>query len=221
MVSPACRVDFLDPVTVKGLSTRVDGTSVATSHRWAVRVIGRPVAPLSMAPPPATDADGRTPRVRPHPPGGRHRRAAAGAPQGRPRVGRTATVLVVAGVAAAVALTPLATASATMPVPQPTVKLPATAEALAPYVPQDSCDPVAKPGVIAFRALMLATYKRGTDGGIVRACDDGGTSEHKEGRAWDWMLDVHDAGDAAVASGVLQFLLAPGPHQGTLSPVPA
>ena len=59
---------------------------------------------------------------------------------------------------------------------------------------------------------MLATYKRGTDGGIVRACDEGGTSEHKEGRAWDWMLDVHNPQDAAVASAVLQFLLAPGPH---------
>jgi peptidoglycan hydrolase-like protein with peptidoglycan-binding domain len=121
-------------------------------------------------------------------------------------------VLVVAGVAAAVALTPLATASSPLPVPKPVVKLPATAEALAPYVPQDSCDPVAKPGVVAFRALMLATYKRGTDGGIVRGCDVGATSEHKEGRAWDWMLDVHDQRDAAVASAVLQFLLSPGPH---------
>ena len=114
--------------------------------------------------------------------------------------------------AAAVALTPLATAAAKPPVPKPTVTLPAAAEALAPYTPQDSCDPVAKPGVVAFRALMLSTYRRGTDGGIVRACADGGVSEHKEGRAWDWMLNLHDPRDAAVASAVLQFLLAPGPH---------
>ena len=39
---------------------------------------------------------------------------------------------------------------------------------------------------------MLATYHRGSDGGIVRACAIGAPSEHKEGRAWDWMLDVRD-----------------------------
>jgi peptidoglycan hydrolase-like protein with peptidoglycan-binding domain len=150
--------------------------------------------------------------VRRHPLRGRHRNAPAGRPQGRPRVARTAALLVGVGTLAAVALTPLATAAAKTPVPQPAVTLPVTAEALAPYTPQDSCDPVAKPGVVAFRALMLATYKRGTDGGITRPCGEGGTSEHKEGRAWDWMLDVHNAQDAAVAGAVLQFLLAPGPH---------
>jgi peptidoglycan hydrolase-like protein with peptidoglycan-binding domain len=71
---------------------------------------------------------------------------------------------------------------------------------------------VAKPGVLAFRALLLATYRRGTDGGITRPCSDGGLSEHKEGRAWDWMLDVHEPRDAAVANAVLVWLLSPGPH---------
>ena len=121
-------------------------------------------------------------------------------------------MLLATAAVAAIALTPLATASSALPVPRAAVRLPATAEALAPYVPQDSCNPVAKPGVVAFRTLMLATYKRGSDGGIVRACADGATSEHKEGRAWDWMLDVRNPQDAAVASAVLQFLLAAGPH---------
>ncbi len=137
-----------------------------------------------------------------------------GPPQGRPRIGRTAGLLLTAGAAAALALSPLATASSTKAsgVPQAVVKLPPTAEALSPYLPQVSCDPVAKPGVVAFRALMLATYKRGTDGGITRACSDGGVSEHKEGRAWDWMLNVRDANDRAVAMSALGWLLAAGPH---------
>ena len=74
--------------------------------------------------------------------------------------------------------------------PKARVHLPRAAEGLSPYMPQVSCDPVAKPGVVAFRTLMLATYKRGTDGGIVRACDEGGVSEHTEARAWEWVLDV-------------------------------
>ncbi len=150
---------------------------------------------------------------------GRHRKVAIpargqpGSPQGRPRPGRAAGLLLLAAATAAVALSPLATASSKpLAVPQASVKLPPTAEALTPYLPQVSCDPVAKPGVVAFRTLMLATYRRGSDGGIVRACADGGVSEHKEGRAWDWMLNVHDSADLAVANSVLVWLLSPGPH---------
>ena len=63
-------------------------------------------------------------------------------------------------------------------------------EALASYAPQTSCDPKARPGVEAFRDLLLATFPCTRNGGIVRECSVGGTSEHKEGRAIDWMVDV-------------------------------
>lgn len=52
--------------------------------------------------------------------------------------------------------------------------------------PQHKCSTSAKPGVEAFRDFVLAAYPCTLDWGIVRACWQGGTSEHKEGRAWDW-----------------------------------
>ena len=57
---------------------------------------------------------------------------------------------------------------------------------LAPYRPQTTCSPSAKPGVVGFRNLVLAAYPATASWGISRACSIGGTSEHKEGRAWDW-----------------------------------
>ncbi len=58
----------------------------------------------------------------------------------------------------------------------------------ASYVGQTKCDPVAKPGVIAFKNLVLATYPCTTSSGIERSCSVGGTSEHKEGRARESLL---------------------------------
>ncbi len=70
-------------------------------------------------------------------------------------------------------------------------------DAYAQYDGQSTCNPTAKPGVIAFRDLLLATYPCTTNGGISRDCSVGGTSEHKEGRAFDWMINVgHPAADA-------------------------
>jgi hypothetical protein len=42
----------------------------------------------------------------------------------------------------------------------------------------------------------------GTDLGIVRACDQGGKSEHKEGRAWDWGIPA-----SADVEGFLSWML--------------
>jgi hypothetical protein len=133
----------------------------------------------------------------------------------RSRLRRRATLLVSASAVAALLLQSAATAAPQAVLPVAKVRLPAGAEALSPYLPQVSCDPVAKPGVVSFRELMLATYRTGRDGGITGitvACSVGGLSEHKEGRAWDWMLNVHDAYQRHVADTVLAWLLAPGPH---------
>jgi hypothetical protein len=80
-------------------------------------------------------------------------------------------------------------------------------DAYASYVGQSTCDATAKPGVAGFRDLLNATY--GThNSGIGRACDDGGRSEHKEGRALDYALNVYDAGQRAIANDILNWLLA-------------
>jgi len=80
------------------------------------------------------------------------------------------------------------------------------------YQSQSSCASGPLPGTARLRDLVLATYDRGYDGGTIRACASGGTSEHKDGRAWDWMLDVKDKRDRATAADFLGWLTAPGPN---------
>ena len=81
-------------------------------------------------------------------------------------------------------------------------------ESFGGYQPQVSCDPVAKKGVLAFRSLVLRRFGGG-DLGIVRACSVGSTSEHKEGRAWDYALNWNKQGDRARAKRVIGWLTEP------------
>jgi hypothetical protein len=81
-------------------------------------------------------------------------------------------------------------------------------EPLAGYQPQLSCAAAPMPGLTALRSLALATYTRGSDGGAIRSCAAGGQSEHKDGRAWDWMLDVDNRADRRTAADFLSWLLA-------------
>lgn len=94
--------------------------------------------------------------------------------------------------------------------PAAAVALPATDDLPAAYQPQVSCDPVVKPGVAAFRSLMLTTYATGVDDGVVRECE-AGLSEHAEGRAWDWGLSAADPTQRAVGDSVTEWLTARGP----------
>jgi len=76
----------------------------------------------------------------------------------------------------------------------------APVDTFAKYDGQSDCISTEQPGPQAFRELILATYPCTSDGGITRSCSQGGTSEHKEGRAWDWMIDYpHPAADALLA----------------------
>jgi hypothetical protein len=109
------------------------------------------------------------------------------------------------GLAAALAL-PVAAAAA-YPVP-PTPAFGPSIDPLAGYVGQSTCDPVAKLGTLALRALVLQTYRDTSDLGIVRDCAIGGTSEHKEGRAWDWGADVSNPTEYGEAQALLNWLLA-------------
>ncbi|WP_298804249.1 hypothetical protein [uncultured Pseudokineococcus sp.] len=91
--------------------------------------------------------------------------------------------------------------------PEPVSRYLSAPEALAPYVPQVSCDPVERPGTVRLRELLRTTYG-GPVGGITRPCG-GARSEHYEGRAYDWMLDASDPEDAAKASDFLTWLIGP------------
>lgn len=81
-------------------------------------------------------------------------------------------------------------------------------EPLATYQPQQVCSPSAKPGTVGFHDLVLRTYPDSGDFGISRDCAQGGRSEHKEGRAWDWAVDVNDPTQKQHAAEVIGWLLA-------------
>ena len=85
-------------------------------------------------------------------------------------------------------------------------------EAPATYVPQTTCDPTAKPGVLGFRDLLLTTFPGTRNLGIGRVCEAEGVSEHKEGRGFDWGVAATDPGERAAAETVLTWLLAPDDH---------
>ncbi len=81
-------------------------------------------------------------------------------------------------------------------------------EGLAAYEPQTSCSPTPKAGTVGFSDILLETFTSTGSSGIGRACDVGGRSEHKEGRAFDWSALVDDRDDARAASQVIGWLLA-------------
>ena len=54
--------------------------------------------------------------------------------------------------------------------------------------------------------LVMAQYPSGKDWGSVRNCTDDGISEHLEGRAWDWNVNVKNATQFAQAAQLLTWL---------------
>jgi len=122
--------------------------------------------------------------------------------------------MTVGGTALAFALTiGLAPTAEAIPAPpRPSTVLPAALDARPPYEPQVSCDPRAKPGVTAFAALMTARYGTGAMG-TYRPCL-GDTSEHYESRALDWMLNVTNPTQRAIANSVTAWL---GANQGAMA----
>lgn len=62
-------------------------------------------------------------------------------------------------------------------------------EDYARYQPQTRCSPQAKPGTVALGRWLVQRYG-GAYGGVSRACSRTSTSEHAEGRAFDWTLDA-------------------------------
>ncbi len=75
-------------------------------------------------------------------------------------------------------------------------------EDYASYQPQTKCSPKAKPGTLKL-GHWLVNRQGGGFGGISRSCKSGGTSEHKEGRAFDWRLDASRKADRLRAAAFL------------------
>lgn len=84
-------------------------------------------------------------------------------------------------------------------------------EDLAGYHPQRHCHPEAKPGT-TFLGHRLVRRFGGGFGPIARPCRVGGTSEHKEGRAFDWLLDASVKADKERAQEFLDWVLATDRH---------
>ena len=71
---------------------------------------------------------------------------------------------------------------------------------------------VGKPGVVAFRSLVLSQLGGGDDG--LQVCklianDSGSLSDHADGRAWDWHVEAKRATDRARVDRLLNWLLRP------------
>lgn len=120
------------------------------------------------------------------------------------RAGALATA---AGLASAVLAVAAPSANATVPVPKPPVALPAAIEPMPPYQPQTYCNPVNKPGVVAFASLLTATYRDTTVVSISRPCGTD-TSEHYDGRALDWGVYYKNPAQVAEVNAVFAWLFA-------------
>ncbi|MBS2936482.1 hypothetical protein KDN32_01850 [Nocardioides sp. J2M5] len=80
-------------------------------------------------------------------------------------------------------------------------------EDYASYQPQTRCRQTPKPGILMLADWLVA--RGGGYGPISRSCSGGGTSEHKESRAFDWLLDATDPADQALAAAMLDEVFAP------------
>ena len=76
------------------------------------------------------------------------------------------------------------------------------------YQPQTRCSPDPKPGTVALAAWLMKKYPGSGSSGISRACGASGTSEHKEGRAFDWRVSASSARDRGYVKDFLARILA-------------
>src|SRR6478672_8066888 len=127
-----------------------------------------------------------------------------------------ATTVTVAGAAtlpaAVTAMLPATVTAPTAPapvVPPGPAGMPTGIERPAAYVPSNDCDQVAKPGTVRLGDLLKATYGSYYNSVSTCAPGPGSTSEHFDGRAIDYFLNVRDATQSAQASAFLSWLTAP------------
>lgn len=123
---------------------------------------------------------------------------------------RSAPRLVVAASLAAVVAVLVPSAAAA---PPPSPVFGAAIDPYASYQGQTTCATSPTPGAVALRDMVRAAYPGiGSSGPLLRSCGSGGTSEHKDGRAWDWMVDARVPAEKAAADELLAWLTAPDEH---------
>ena len=81
------------------------------------------------------------------------------------------------------------------------------------YEAQTQCVTEPSPGLVSLRELITASYPGVAPlGRLVRDCAQGGVSEHKDGRAVDWAVNVNSPAQGAAADDFLGWLLATDVH---------
>lgn len=103
------------------------------------------------------------------------------------------------------AMTPSGAATAATP-PGAVPSFGSAIEDFAAYRGQTTCVPTASKGAVLLQRWLIARYAGTGTSGIVRGCGAGGHSEHKEGRAFDWRVDVTDPVQRAQASTLITLL---------------
>ncbi|MBW3086770.1 hypothetical protein KEM60_02999 [Austwickia sp. TVS 96-490-7B] len=121
----------------------------------------------------------------------------------------TATPAVTSSKAARLAADRRYPPAVTPPPPTPPVTLPLAVDRVAGYTPQISCDPTDKPGTLAYADLLKSWYPSGRYG-LSRACTEPGTSEHKDGRAVDFMMNAADPAQRRIADAIVGWITADG-----------
>ena len=128
------------------------------------------------------------------------------------RTSMSATVCIVAvllvALTGSLSFAPAADAASSARVPDVPSGMPSDIEGLARYVAANSCDPHAKTGTTALANLLVRTY--GSHYGIDRTCgtDPLPTSEHYDGRAIDFFLNVHNKSQRAKMNALIGWLFA-------------
>jgi len=81
-------------------------------------------------------------------------------------------------------------------------------EPYASYDEQTRCKRAAQPGTRELAAWIHRQFKGGTPVTKVRSCRTSGTTEHKDGRAIDWMMDVRKKAHRKAVKAFLTRLFA-------------
>ena len=81
-------------------------------------------------------------------------------------------------------------------------------DAVGGYEGARRCDPDPEPGVVAFRRMVLRAYPGTGAGSISRSCyGSTATSEHNEGRAWDWGVNAGVPSQKRKADDLIDWLI--------------
>ena len=80
-------------------------------------------------------------------------------------------------------------------------------DAVGGYEGASRCDPDPEPGVVAFQRMVLRAYPGTGAGSISRACSGAATSEHHEGRAWDWGVNASVRSQKKKADELIEWLI--------------